>query len=304
MKLDFVIVGGQKSGSSFLQALVADHPDIYMPNGETSYFLDPDFYQSCLEDYLDLKNANFAKIIGIKRPNYIGIDYITKRIYKHNKNCVIIAVLRNPVDRFVSNFFHNISCRFAPNIDINLVIPKILNNNENFLKKYPRMIELIENGLYGKYLSKYLEFFPKQNVLVFTQDELIKNPRQVVSKIYAKLNVSKEYCPNKDIFSSRPQQVDYRKTSLLLKRRISKIKYRYNSEKNRLFKRLDLNIFQKISIIILLLIWHLFNLFGLFGSNKKPKISKENRSLIYSFYEKDINLIEVLFKLNLSSWKY
>ena len=156
MKLDFIIIGAQKSASSFLQALVSDHPDIYMPKGETSYFQDPDFNETNLEDYLDYEVASFAKCIGIKRPNYIGIDYIPERIFEHNNNCIIIAVLRNPLDRFVSNFFHNISYCFAPNIDINFAIPKILNKDKNLLRSYPRMLEILENGMYGKYLNKYL----------------------------------------------------------------------------------------------------------------------------------------------------
>ena len=39
MQLDFVIIGAQKSGSTFLHALISDHPNIYMPSGETAYYI-------------------------------------------------------------------------------------------------------------------------------------------------------------------------------------------------------------------------------------------------------------------------
>ena len=303
MKLDFVIIGAQKSASTYLQALIADHPDIYMPKGETPYFQDPDFNETILEDYLDLEAANYAKCIGIKRPSYIGIDNIPERIFNHNSNCMIIAVLRNPLDRFVSNFFHNISYCFAPNIDINLAIPKIINKDKSLLENYPRVSEIIENGMYGKYLSKYLNFFSKKNLLVFTQDEVIKNPNKVANKVYESLNISKGHKPNQNILSSRPQAVDYRKRSLSFKRRISKILYTYNAENTRLYQRKDLKVVQKLSKVFISIIKYLLDISGLFGPNKKPKITQENKKLLYSVYEKDIYFLESLLNLNLSSWK-
>ena len=43
---DFVIIGAQKSASTFMQVCLDDHPDIYLPRGETTFFESPDYREN------------------------------------------------------------------------------------------------------------------------------------------------------------------------------------------------------------------------------------------------------------------
>ena len=56
MKLDFFVIGTQKGGSTFLLNCLREHPDIYMPATEVSFFEDA-FYDP---DRLDEFEAWFA----------------------------------------------------------------------------------------------------------------------------------------------------------------------------------------------------------------------------------------------------
>ena len=304
MQLDFVIIGAQKSASTFLQALISDHPDIYMPSGETAYFQDPDYNTTRLSDYLDIPRNREIKSIGIKRPNYIGPDGepVPERIHKHNKKCIIIAVLRNPFDRFVSNFYHNARSAFGPIANVNDILPKLLYNDQEFAKKYPRMKECLLNGLYGKYLKNYYSKFPRENILVYTQDELIGDPYAAIGQIYKKLGVDSSHIPNDKILKSKPQSVDYRNKSLFFLRHISQISYKYNRERTRLYPRDKTSISRKIAIYTLKALRIILDRAGLLGKNKKPALSRKTIELLKDYYKYDLLLAERLTQKNLSFW--
>jgi len=154
---NFVIIGAQKSASSFLQACLNDHPDIYLPHGETPFFESPDYEQSDIRELQRIFEKRSEKCLGIKRPNYIGKPEVPKRIASHLQNAKLIAVLRNPIDRAISAYYHNIKFEFIPPIDIEIGMRKLI-WEPSFSAKYKRSPEIIELGFYCKYLSKYDQF--------------------------------------------------------------------------------------------------------------------------------------------------
>lgn len=115
---NFIIIGAQKSASTFLQACLNDHPDIYMPYGETPFFESPDYERNNIRDLEKIFVDRDEKCIGIKRPTYIGKPEVPERILAHLPNAKLIAVLRNPIDRAISAYFHNINYGFIPAIDV------------------------------------------------------------------------------------------------------------------------------------------------------------------------------------------
>ena len=50
-RLDFVIVGAPKAATTYLHVLLRDHPDVFMPRGESPLFEDP-FYNGHVRDEL------------------------------------------------------------------------------------------------------------------------------------------------------------------------------------------------------------------------------------------------------------
>lgn len=304
IKLDFVIIGAQKSASTFLQALISSHPDIYMPDGETPYFQDPDYSTSRLPEYLDIPQNREIRSIGIKRPNYIGPDGepVPERIYKHNKKCIIIAVLRNPIDRFVSSFYHNVRGAYGPVANVEDILPKLLNNDQEFANNYPRMKECLTNGLYGKYLENYYSKFPRENILVYTQEEITGNPHVAIRQIYEKLGVNPSYVPSNKILKSRPQSVDYRIRSLFFLQYISKISYKYNRERTRRLKYYRKSMPRKIAIYLLRGLRVILDRGGLLGKNKKPTLSRKSIELLKEYYRNDLLFAEQLIQKDLNFW--
>jgi len=52
---------------------------------------------------------------------------------------------------------------------------------------------LIEIGLYCKQLKRYFKFFPRENILTLFYEDLIKNPVELMQKIYKFLHLKDIY---------------------------------------------------------------------------------------------------------------
>ena len=139
IQLDFAIIGVQKSATSFLQTCLREHPQIYMPRGETATFL-ADHYEpnlNSLKDDLSEKSEN--QKCGIKRPDLMAESGCAERIKKHFPNCNFITILRNPVERAYSAFFHLMSIGYIPVMKPQKGFTDLLNGRLE--KKFPFRFE-------------------------------------------------------------------------------------------------------------------------------------------------------------------
>ena len=94
-KLEFIIAGVQKGGTTAMKSYLSQHPDVFMPMFEVQYFNKTRNYVKGLDWYLNqFKNYNQEKIIGEKTPNYMDNSIVAKRIYKVFPNVKLIFLLR------------------------------------------------------------------------------------------------------------------------------------------------------------------------------------------------------------------
>ena len=102
-----IIIGAQRSGSTFLHALLDKHVDIYMArpvNPEPKYFLREN---SNLNEYRNTVFAGAPKsklYLGEKSTSYYEKPEVAGRIKSMIPDAKLVVVLRNPVNRAISNF--------------------------------------------------------------------------------------------------------------------------------------------------------------------------------------------------------
>ena len=107
MKLDFIIIGGQKCGSTYLHHIINEHPEIDTLPGESPYFESPDYEDYGMDKLEKLINElDQNKVIGIKRPNYLSKPEVPLRIFKENRKIKLIVILRNPIERLWAKYSH------------------------------------------------------------------------------------------------------------------------------------------------------------------------------------------------------
>lgn len=104
---DFVIVGTMKGGSSALTRGVGNHPDVFIADGKELHFFDEhfdrglDWYEACFEA------ATEGQVIGEATPRYMNDPLVVDRMLATLPEGKFIAILRNPVDRAYSHYWHN-----------------------------------------------------------------------------------------------------------------------------------------------------------------------------------------------------
>ncbi len=299
-KIDFIIIGAQKSASSFVHSCLLDHPEVLIPKEEISYFQNPDYKKKDLKKLIlgSIKEYNIDnKKIGIKRPNYLGSDEVPERIFKNNPEIKLIAILRNPVERAISAYFHYIKYGFIPLINLEEGLLKILNADKIFLEKYPISKTILEYGLYGKHLKEYLKIFKKNQIKIILHEEIINNPLDKINEIYKFLNIKNH---NSKYIDLKPAKVKYNYVYLRILTLRNKFIYSYSKDKKRVFNKskksaLDYFVYYLISFFLRILS-------KIIKVYKKPKVSEKLSKLLFSYYKDDINLLSKLTSRDLNKW--
>ena len=162
---NFIIAGPPKSGTTSLQLYLNRHPDIFC-FGEIHYFSDNykkgiKWYESHFEKW------NEEKAVGEKSPSYFYDSNTPVRIKKDIADVKLIFILRNPVDRAHSHFWHEVRKGREENVlDKKKVEQKINNNEDNENPDY------LEISKYSKYIKRWFDYFPKKQMFFLKMEEL------------------------------------------------------------------------------------------------------------------------------------
>jgi hypothetical protein len=180
---DFLIIGAQKSASTFLQDQIAQHPSVEILAGESRHFEDPEYLHGGVEALPGLFRSLDPQIVrGIKRPDYLGRPEIPARLAYHIPDARIFVVLRDPVSRAVSAYYHYVRHGFVPLLPLNDVFDQLLAGQ--LVDDYPRASEILSYGLYGAHLSRYLQHFPAEQFMLLPQDRLIREPAESMRRAF------------------------------------------------------------------------------------------------------------------------
>jgi hypothetical protein len=166
-QLDFLIVGAQKSGSTSLRAFLSEQEkDIFILNRELHFWNRKGQYQdgAGLSSYLEnFAEAKPNQIKGEKSPSYLVSQEAPERIHKHFPEVKIIAILRNPIDRAYSAYWHG---RRVGAIETSTTFGEAVRNYKvNQGKPYGDMVTA---GFYSEQIARYLNFFPLKQLHVIS----------------------------------------------------------------------------------------------------------------------------------------
>lgn len=196
----FVIIGGQRCGSSALFTYLSKHPAI-IPSlqKETRFFLDEDYiikekskykYDGKLETFFKFfdryKEGNSGDFWYMdSSPDYINCSGTPERIKEFFKNekLQLVALLRDPIDRFVSWYYYDKQSRNIPSkMTLSQYLEKNLESNPK--PPYTRLI----TGCYSRYLPRYQKFFPDQ-LSIYRFEHLKKAKNDLIKELLEKMDL-------------------------------------------------------------------------------------------------------------------
>ena len=240
-KIDLMIVGAQKAGTTSLKNYLGEHPDIAVHiTKEFAYFQSEMDYEKGFEvSYKRSYPSNKGRVIVAKNAGLYEKELFLTRLKEHNKDCKIVFILRNPVDRAFSSYLMEKREGFIDFDSDHLA--KILNPknpiDKNFFRKF------IELGIYSEHLKNIYSNFQKENVMVFTFEQLKSNGGQVCKDIFSSLNLNTDIEINTGNVYNERKNIRSKKMARLL----NQLKREDNLLKLAVKKILPYHLFLKIT---------------------------------------------------------
>ena len=196
MRVDFVIGGTQKGGTSALDSFLRQHPEICMPTTRKElHFFDREEENSDYNAY----HANFKptpqqRVIGEASPIYMYWETAPYRIWKYNPKMKWILALRNPVERAFSAW--NMETRRGK--EKLSFTEAIANEPERCREALPlqhRVYSYVDRGFYTHQVRRLLNIFGRENVLVLLSEELRSEHQKTLRNVFEFLGVGSSFVP-------------------------------------------------------------------------------------------------------------
>ncbi|MAY83027.1 MAG: hypothetical protein CMP59_02755 [Flavobacteriales bacterium] len=187
-KIDLMIVGAQKAGTTSLKKYLEEHPSICShKETEFAYFRSDSQYANGFEKEFNNSFgrdiANDSKIIAKSAGLYVTPKAI-ERLHDHNPDCKIVFLIREPVSRAYSSY-----CMERFNGWLENEFSDIVRVAKKKKAEDPLYTQFVNMGLYHLQLSNLLEHFSPDKIRVFVFEEFMKDPQKICSEIYSWLNV-------------------------------------------------------------------------------------------------------------------
>ncbi len=194
-KLDFIIIGAQKSGTSALDAYLRFHPEIGLPvvkelhhfNNERICRLPESmrntYYHQFFPDF-----ANPDKLLGENTPKYMVKPLFMDRIRAYNPALKLIVILRDPVSRAYSHWNVHRD-RGLERRSFEQVVQKNLLEIQQKLVPDQRL-NYLQRGEYARQLKYINSLFPREQVLVLFQQDLLSSPLDTMNQVTQFLGMS------------------------------------------------------------------------------------------------------------------
>lgn len=182
---DFIIVGAMKAATTSFADDLCRHPMIEMPARELHFFNSEGNFKKGLEYYSSFFDTVPPHIrAGEKTPSYSYHPLVPQRIAEALPEVKLIWLFREPVSRTYShyNFFVGRGKEWRT---FSHAVKRELNYKEiNFIQKY------LDRSKYVKQVEKYLQYFPKSQMLFLLYEDYLNNKRRVLDKTFEFLEVA------------------------------------------------------------------------------------------------------------------
>jgi hypothetical protein len=191
-RVDFIVAGAQKSGTTALHYFLEKHPNITMGDQQEIHFFDD---EAMFVDQVDYKQLHKhypllapSIIAGDCTPSYIYYEPAAERIWKYNPKIKLLVLLRNPVERA---FAHWNMQRFKGREPLDF-FDAVREEKTRIAGAPPteaRRFAYVDRGFYAQQLERLFGFFPREQVKIVKFEEFNDKQRQTLASIFSFLGL-------------------------------------------------------------------------------------------------------------------
>jgi hypothetical protein len=189
---NFLVIGAPRANTQWISQCLSEHPEIALPPEEVYFFtrrrvVMSNWYKG-VDWYSDLLSQNIqkeTKTCGEVTPIYLFDDDTPELIYQTVPNVKLIISLRDQSARAYS--WYRLFLRFNP---------EIYHTDYSYKKFLTYQNDVYgREGFYLEHIKRYLNFFPRESMLILLHDDLQADSATYVRRIYQFLEVDADFRP-------------------------------------------------------------------------------------------------------------
>jgi hypothetical protein len=199
----YVVLGTQRGGTSSLHRYLSQHPAIMQALPKEVHYFDRNYdrgagwYRSHFPTSIAVavveRRTGVRPAVGETTPGYLFHPRAPQRVVQLLPNAKFIILLRNPVDRAYSSYWHRVAQGHEelPTFEdalqaeghrldgeLERMVESADYNSEN-----RRLFSYVTRGLYAEQLERWLAYFPRDRFLIERSESLFEDPAAVIRRI-------------------------------------------------------------------------------------------------------------------------
>jgi hypothetical protein len=181
---NFIGIGAQRAGTSWMYACLYEHPRVCMPRKEINFFSREPNWRRGFGWYEEIfGECPPDAVSGEFSTSYLTAPDAAARIRDRYPQVRLVVSLRSPVDRAYSSYLNDIVAGVVP-------------RERGFQEALDEHPEYLDVGRYAGHLRRYLELFPREQLLVSIFEDSRQDPLGAIQEVYRFLGVDSGFRPS------------------------------------------------------------------------------------------------------------
>ena len=194
-KVQFLIAGVQKGGTTALADYLRQHPQLHIPSSKELHVFDDesldwqDASAVAAQLHSHFQDASAGCLWGEATPIYSYWWPALARIWAYNPAMQLILCLRNPIERAYSHWAMETG-REWDTLSFPAAIASEAQRCRSTLPQQHRVFAYISRGFYSEQLRRLWSFFPANQTLILRQELLLEDPVGTLNRVHHFLGVA------------------------------------------------------------------------------------------------------------------
>lgn len=205
---DFLIIGTQRGGTTSLYNYLEAHPCIAAATTKEIHFFDRKYHKgltwyrghfpTSIEKYYAQRLRNRTFLTGEATPSYLFHPHVPTRVAEVLPHVKLIVLLRNPIDRAYSQYYHVVKHGYATasfeesiSQETELIATereKIL-QDEHYQSHAYNHSSYLSRSIYVDQLQVWMNLFPKEQFLILKSEDFYADPAATFKRVLSFLEV-------------------------------------------------------------------------------------------------------------------
>ena len=199
---DFLGIGTQKGGTTYLHALLQHHPQIFLATPKEQHFFSL-HWQRGGQWYADqFAQAESHQCCGEVTPYYLFHPEVPQRIKSQLPAAKLIVLLRDPVERALSQYFHSRRLGLEP-LELEAAIAaepqRLADAAEHLAAGKPhcshQQHSYLSRSRYEQQVVRFQELFKPEQLLILRSEKFFNNSAVIWAQVLQFLRVDCVPCP-------------------------------------------------------------------------------------------------------------